>query len=208
MRAPARCSVCLLPSKRVISRPSSDASSCDSLLAINIDQVLVQRLLGRVGVRRSAAPPSRHRRCGCAASHTSAERPRRRSRPSAPRCASGLPISKTTWAAPASVPGAMAATSAASSRKNPAEPARAPDGRHVHDHRNARAENGADHGAHRIHQAAGRIHLDQQSAARRRSWRASMARCSSSALTGWMVSSSTNFSTSGCCAERCALLIR
>ena len=41
---------------------------------------------------------------------------------------SGLPPSKTTCAAPASVPGAIAATSADSSRKNPAEPARDPDG--------------------------------------------------------------------------------
>ena len=36
--------------------------------------------------------------------------------------------SRMGWAAPALVPGAMAAMSAASSRKNPAEPARLPEG--------------------------------------------------------------------------------
>ena len=36
--------------------------------------------------------------------------------------------------------------------------------RHIHDHRNTRAQNRAHHGAHRVHQAARRVHLDQQRA--------------------------------------------
>ena len=74
-----------------------------------------------------ARPPPQHRRCGRAWSRTSAETLRRRSRSSGIMVSSGLPPNSSTGcAAPAFVPGAIAATSADSSRKNPAEPARAP----------------------------------------------------------------------------------
>ncbi len=114
---------------RVISRPSSAFSSSAVAVGDQIDQVLVQRLLCRVGVRRLYC---RHRPRPCCArawSHTSAEMLRHRSPPSASPCRRACPpIRRPRCAAPASVPGAIAATSADSRRKNPAEPARAPDG--------------------------------------------------------------------------------
>ena len=74
---------------------------------------------------------------------------------------SGLPISITGWAAPALVPGAMAAMSAASRMKIPAEPARAAGRSHVDDDRHGRGYDLVDDFAGRFDQSAGSVEFDQ-----------------------------------------------
>ena len=176
---------------RVISRPFNCRQQLRVAGRNQVDQVLLQRLFRGIGVRRLHCC-NRRIRIAAAPGHIRTQK----------RLgivldllhlivSSGLPPSNTTCAAPASVPGAIAATSAASSRKNPAEPARAPDGATytitgTRDLKIAPAMR-----AHRIHQSARRVHLHQQ---RRRAVGVGLRNgpVQLPALTGWIVSSSTN----------------
>ena len=71
------------------------------------------------------------------------------------------PTASSGEAAPVCVPGAMAAMSAESRMKNPAEAPREAVGQMYTDDRNRRGENVLDDFLHRGLQAAGRIHGDQ-----------------------------------------------
>ena len=73
------------------------------------------------------------------------------------------PSPRTGWAAPVLVPGAMAATSAASRMKKPAEEASLPAGRYIDDDRDCGSQKLLDDGFHGSHQAAGGTQFDQKS---------------------------------------------
>ena len=69
---------------------------------------------------------------------------------------------ETGWAAPMLVPGAMAATSAASVMKQPALPAHAPSGSDIHDRRDLRSVELLDNLLGGIERAARGVELDDQ----------------------------------------------
>ena len=124
--APATCNTCLRPSQRVISRPSSSTKSCCSIAGDQFDELLIQQFLfgERLGFAHRGLGQAGC--CGRAAKSCYAAEPRHRSPPSASSPHPSRRSTSTGEAAPALVPGAIAATSPASSRKKPAEAARPP----------------------------------------------------------------------------------
>ena len=97
----------------------------------------------------------------------------------------------TGWAAPMCVPGAIAATSAASMSRKPADAARAPPGATNTAIGVRAASIAADDRLRRVDQPAGRAEREDEQRRRRSASARSMAETMNSAVTGWMMLSTS-----------------
>ena len=109
--------------------------------------------------------------------------------------------SRMGWAAPASVPGAMAAMSADSSRKKPAEPARLPEGSMKMMTGTGEASMSATISRVESSRPPG-VPMEMRTAEAWRAAASSRPRLRYSAVMGWMVSWMVSLTTRGDCAGR------